>query len=195
MQKPRIVILAGPNGAGKTTVSKYLLRDALEISEFVNADYIATGLSGFDPESVAFEAGRIMLKRIDALIAEHANFAFETTLASRSLLKLIREAKTLGYRVELYYLALPTAKLAEARVALRVRTGGHNIPREVIARRFYRSLNNLFNLYLPEVDEWHIFDNSRTQVPSLIASGTRKSRTIESENKWHALQALAEKAK
>ena len=119
MPKPRIVILAGPNGAGKTTLAKYLLPDALEIDEFVNADQIAAGLSAFAPESVAFEAGRIMLRRIDTLIKEKRSFAFETTLSSKTFAHLAARARKLGYAIELIYVALPSAKYARRRVRAR----------------------------------------------------------------------------
>ena len=132
MPKLRIVILAGPNGAGKTTAAKHLLRDALGIHEFVNADSIAAGLSGFAPESVAFEAGRIVLTRMRTLIAQRVSFAFETTLSSRSLAKLLSSAKMSGYEINLVYLALPGVATAAARVALRVQQGGHSTPEDVI---------------------------------------------------------------
>lgn len=117
MPKPRIVILAGPNGAGKSTVAKYLLTEKYGISEFVNADAIAAGLSAFAPEAVAFEAGRIMLRRIDSLLKDKRSFAFETTLASKSFTRLIARAQLAGYRVTLLYVALPSAQLAKRRVA------------------------------------------------------------------------------
>lgn len=191
MPKPRLVILAGPNGAGKTTVSKYVLPDAYGITEFVNADRIAAGLSAFAPETVAFEAGRIMLKRIDALITQKASFAFETTLASKSFTKLIARAKADGYRVILIYVALPTAQLAKRRVAARVREGGHTIPDDVIERRFYRSLDNLMHRYRPLVDEWIVYDNAETKTPALVAHGSGKNETITEAHKWQRLQKLA----
>ena len=123
MAKPRIVILAGPNGAGKTTASKHLLRDALGIGEFVNADIIAAGLSGFAPESVAFEAGRIVLNRIHTLINQRVSFAFETTLSSKTLATLLTRARSKGFEIDLIYLALPDATTAVERVAARVKQG------------------------------------------------------------------------
>ena len=140
MAKPRIIVLAGPNGAGKTTASKHLLRDALGIGEFVNADIIAAGLSGFAPESVAFEAGRIVLNRIHTLVDQKVSFAFETTLSSKTLAALLKRAQTAGYEINLIYLALPDAATAVERVAVRVKEGGHDIPIDVIRRRFHRSL-------------------------------------------------------
>jgi predicted ABC-type ATPase len=191
MPKPRLVILAGPNGAGKTTISKYLLPDAYGITEFVNADRIAAGLSAFAPEAVAFEAGRIMLRRIDTLLTKKASFSFETTLASKTFTKLILRAKAEGYRVELIYVALPTAQLAKRRVAARVREGGHAIPDDVIERRFFRSLDNLMHRYRLLVDDWVVYDNSETKTPSLLAQGSGKNETIFEVQKWQRLQALA----
>lgn len=192
MAKPRIVILAGPNGAGKTTASKYLLRDALGIGEFVNADTVAAGLSAFRPESVAFEAGRIVLGRIRALIDQQVSFAFETTLSSKTLATLLTRARDDGFDVELIYLALPDATTAVGRVAARVKQGGHNIPIDVIERRFYRSLKNLFGLYMPLVNRWKVFDNGLSP-PVQIAAGTQTRKLIFQEQKWNALNALAQK--
>ena len=193
MTKPRIVILAGPNGAGKTTASRYLLRDALGIGEFVNADIIAAGLSGFAPESVAFEAGRIVLKRIHSLIAEGTSFAFEATLSSRSLAFLLRRAQKIGFEIELIYLALPNTQVAVERVAARVKQGGHDSPAIVINRRFHRSLRNLLCLYIPLVNRWKVFDNYSTP-PVLVARGTRSRKLIIEEQAWQTLNELAQSA-
>jgi predicted ABC-type ATPase len=192
MPKPRIVILAGPNGAGKTTASTYLLRDALRIGAFVNADTIAAGLSGFAPESVAFEAGRMMLKRINSLVEQQATFAFETTLSSKTFANLISRAHERSYETELIYLALPSAEVAIERVAARVKAGGHNIPTNVITRRFYRSLSNLFELYIPLVNRWRIFDNY-AEPPAPVASGEGHEKVVTLEKKWIALNELAQK--
>ena len=193
MAKPRIVILAGPNGAGKTTASTHLLRDALGIGEFVNADIIAAGLSGFAPESVAFQAGRIVLNRIHTLIDQLVSFAFETTLSSKTLATLLTRARHRGFEIELIYLALPDAATAVERVAARVKQGGHDIPADVIKRRFYRSLKNLFGLYIPLVNRWKVFDNYLTP-PVQIAAGTRSRKLILQEQKWKTLSELAQKA-
>lgn len=190
MPKPRLVILAGPNGAGKTTSAKYLLRDSLKLREFVNADTVAAGLSGFAPETVAFEAGRIVLKRIDTLIEHRSSFAFETTLSSKSLAKILKRAASAGYRIDLIYLALPSAELAIERVAARVRLGGHDIPRATIVRRFRRSVHNLVTRYIPLVHRWKVFDNYHVP-PELIASGTRRKTTVLVAQKWHTLNELA----
>ena len=193
MAKPRIVILAGPNGAGKTTASKYLLRDALGIGEFVNADTIAAGLSGFAPESVAFEAGRIVLSRIHSLIDQGVGFSFETTLSSKTLALLLANAQKAGFEIDLIYLALPDSTTAVERVAARVKQGGHNIPAHVIKRRFHRSLKNLFDLYIPLVNRWKVFDNYLSP-PVQIAGGTRSRKMIYLEPQWQLLNELAQQA-
>ena len=190
--KPRLVILAGPNGAGKTTSAKYLLRDSPKLREFVNADTVAAGLSGFAPEAVAFEAGRIVLKRINALIELRSSFAFETTLSSKSLARILENAANAGYKLDLIYLALPSAELAGERVAARVKLGGHDIPQATIVRLFHRSLFNLITRYIPLVHRWKVFDNYHIS-PELLASGTRRNTTILVEQKWQTLNKLAKK--
>ena len=194
MPKPRIVILAGPNGAGKTTAAKYLLTEAFGIVEFVNADTIAAGLSAYAPETVAFEAGRVMLLRIEALLRAKKSFAFETTLSSKSFARLMPRAREAGYLVTLIYVALPSAALAKRRVAKRVKNGGHSIPEEVIARRFTCSLRNLVVRYRALADEWFVYDNSDSKPPTLIAGGTDKTTTVVEERKWQRLVMLAEQA-
>jgi predicted ABC-type ATPase len=138
---PNLYIIAGCNGAGKTTASFTILPDMLNCREFVNADSIAAGLSPFNPGSVGIEAGRIMLMRINELLRSRVDFAFETTLATRSYLHLIKDAKTLGYDVTLLFIWLDSPKTAIQRVARRVAKGGHNIPQEVIERRYYRGIS------------------------------------------------------
>jgi predicted ABC-type ATPase len=168
-QPPLVVMIAGPNGAGKSTTAPHLLQGALAVSEFVNADPIAHGLSAFRPESVAIAAGRVMLYRLRTLATARDSFAFETTLATRSFARWLRMLRNQGYRVHLTFLALPSADLALARVAERVRQGGHAVPEEVVRRRFHRGLANFFDLYEPIVDSWQLFDNSGLSGPRLIA--------------------------
>ena len=144
-----LYIIAGCNGAGKTTASYTILPEMLNCKEFVNADSIDEGLSPFNYESVAFEAGRIMLQRIHQLMEEKVDFAFETTLAAKSYVPLIKSAKRFGYEITLLYFWLNSPELAKQRVALRVKKGGHNIPHEIIERRYYRGIYNFFNLYIP----------------------------------------------
>ena len=164
MTPPRLYIIAGCNGAGKTTASFTVLPDMLGCKEFVNADEIARGLSPFNPEEMAIEAGRLMLSRIKTLIASHRTFAIETTLSTRSYRNTVRKAKAEGYEVILIFFWLPSPEVAVKRVAQRVKNGGHNIPEAVIRQRFYRGLHNLFEIFMPIVDDWMIYDNSRYPV-------------------------------
>lgn len=175
----KLFIIGGCNGAGKTTASYTVLPEMLGCKEFVNADEIAKGLSPFNPESVAIEAGRLMLHRMEDLMAEGADFAFETTLATRSYVKFIHDAQRKGYFVTLVYFWLPSPELAFERVATRVREGGHNIPQEIVRRRYANGLRNLTQLYTPICDFWTIYDNSYAdQQIKIIASG-QKNATID----------------
>lgn len=169
---PKIVILAGPNGAGKSTAASDLLRGALKVTEFVNADTIAQGLSVFSPEEVSFQAGRAMLQRIHSLAAKNCDFAFETTLASRSFKQLVVELKQKSsFQSHLIYLWLQSPDLALARAKNRVEMGGHSVPEDIIRRRYVSGLRNFFNLYLPIMDNWYFYDNSSEDKPVLIAEG------------------------
>lgn len=169
--QPQVVILAGPNGAGKSTTAPRLLSAKLGIAEFVNADVIAQGLSAFNPEHVAFRAGRLLLHQIHELAKERANFAFETTLASRSFAPLIRRMKLSGYWFRLFFLWLPSPEMAIDRVAERVRLGGHSVPVETIRRRYLSGIANFVELYQPLADQWTVYDNSLSDGPRLVASG------------------------
>jgi predicted ABC-type ATPase len=166
----KILIIAGPNGAGKTTFAEEYLPNEAGCPEFVNADLIAAGLSPFQPDQVAFAAGRLMLERIASLVAGGGSFAFETTLATRGYLRLIPLWQAAGYRVKLCFLKLPDADFAIRRVEQRVRLGGHDIPHDTIRRRFARGWANMQNHYLGIVDEWAIYDSSRVP-PILLESG------------------------
>lgn len=160
MNDRKLYIIAGCNGAGKTTASFTILPEILDCKEFVNADEIAKGLSPFQPEKVSFEARRIMLKRINDLLSENKNFAFETTLSTRSYKNKLAEAKEKGYRITLLFFWLQNTDLAKERVKTRVFEGGHNIEPEIIERRYIKGIKNLFDIYLPIVDGALIFDNS-----------------------------------
>jgi predicted ABC-type ATPase len=160
MKEKNIYIIAGCNGAGKTTASFTILPDVLNCKEFVNADEIARGLSPFQPEKVAIDAGKIMLNRINELLGKNENFAFETTLASKSYRSKVIEAQKKGYTVSLLYFWLNSIDLAKERVKNRVLEGGHNIEPAVIERRYLNGIINLFDIYLPIVDKAFIFDNS-----------------------------------
>lgn len=168
--EPILYIIAGCNGAGKTTASMLVLPEIINCTEFVNADEIAKGLSPFNPESVAIEAGKLMLHRIDILLQRRCTFAIETTLATRSYKSLVRKAQSLGYKVTLLYFWLPSPQMAEMRVAQRVANGGHNIPQDVIHRRYYAGLRNLFELFVDIVDCWSMYDNSAAMRPIVEAN-------------------------
>lgn len=169
-RKPNVFIVAGPNGAGKSTFARLFLPDYADCKEFVNADLIAAGLSPFNPESLAIEAGRLMLDRIETLARSRVDFGFETTLAGRGYVPLISKLKSEGYRVNLFFLWLSGPDLALKRVRDRVRTGGHHVPDEVVRRRYKRGLVNFFRLYRPMLDSWLIFDNSWS-LPKMAAFG------------------------
>jgi predicted ABC-type ATPase len=169
----RILIIAGPNGAGKTTFATEFLPNEADCPEFVNADLIAAGLSPFQPEQVAFAAGRLMLARIDRLVADGKSFAFETTLSTRSWVRFIPRWISHGYRVKLYFFTLPDPDFAIRRVERRVRHGGHAIPPDIVRRRFARGLENLRHDYLRIVDEWSIYDGSE-DPPRLLETGDNR---------------------
>jgi predicted ABC-type ATPase len=168
---PNLYIIAGCNGAGKTTASYIVLPELLNCKEFVNADNIAAGLSPFNPESVAIAAGRIMLERINILMNEGVDFAFETTLSTKSYVSLIKKAKAIGYEVSLLFFWLSSSLAAIERVAKRVNQGGHHIPDDVVNRRYQRGIKNLFDLYMPVCDNWIIIDNMGLD-PELVAERT-----------------------
>jgi predicted ABC-type ATPase len=157
---PNVYIVAGPNGAGKSTFARLFLPDYADCREFVNADLIAAGLSPFNPEGVAIEAGRLMLERIEALSRSRVDFGFETTLAGRSIAPLLKSLRAEGYRVHLFFLWLLNPELSLQRVQDRVLAGGHFVPEETVRRRFTRGLSNLFGLYKPLLDSLLLLDNS-----------------------------------
>lgn len=170
---PTVVILAGPNGAGKSTSAPGVVAELVAAGAFVNADVIARGLSGFDPDSVAFQAGRIMLQRLEELAAQQADFAFETTLSSRSFAPFVRRLVANGYHTRLVYVWLESADLCVQRVHARRRSGGHFVDEEIVRRRYERSLANFFTLYQPLAQAWQVYDNSGGEGGILVAEGMR----------------------
>lgn len=170
---PHVIVIAGPNGAGKSTTAPAILQGALGVTEFVNADTIAAGLSAFNPEKAAFQAGRVMIGRLQQLAADQADFAFETTLASKTFAHWIQNLKQSGYTFHLFYLWLPSHEFAIARVAERVQMGGHNVPEETIRRRYHAGLKNFFAMYQQLADTWRIYDNSAPGSPRLLSTGER----------------------
>lgn len=182
-----LYIIAGPNGAGKTTASFTVLPDMLNCKEFVNADEIARGISPFRPESAAIDAGRIFLKRIQELLRLKKDFAFETTLSTRSYVNLIKQAKLSGYNVILVFFWLRSPELAFERVKARVKAGGHNIPKDVIERRYFSGIKNLLQLYIPITDYWMVIDNSNNPF-NLIAEGNFGQKTnIYNNTIWETI--------
>jgi len=174
---PYLYIIAGCNGAGKTTASFTILPEMLKCKEFVNSDEIAKGLSPFNASNiaVAVEASRIMYKRVKELISISETFAMETTLATRSVVNLIREAQREGYFVTLLFFWLNTPELAIERVKMRVAAGGHDIPEQTIRRRYDAGIHNLFELYIPICDYWMITDNSMSPM-QIIATGFKSDK-------------------
>lgn len=186
---PLVVALAGPNGAGKSTSASRLLREALAVEEFVNADTIALGLSAYRPEAAAIAAGRVMLERLGFLARERRDFAFETTLAGRGHARWLRDLRAAGYRAHLIFLSLPDPELAVARVAERVRQGGHHVPEDVVRRRFAAGLTNLLTLYSGFMDSWQVYDNADLAGPRLIASrAAGMNAVIADPNAWENLK-------
>ena len=184
---PNLYIIAGCNGAGKTTASMTVLPEILNCYEFVNADEIARGLSPFQPEKVAIEAGRIMLNRIKHLVETCEDFAFETTLATKSYVSFIQKAKEEGYKVTLVFVYLNSVELAKQRVKDRVSKGGHHIEAEVIERRYHAGLKNFLHLYMPVCDKWLVFDNSSSQ-PIVFAEGNNDNfKTIYNNLLWEKI--------
>lgn len=188
---PTCWIIAGPNGAGKTTFALEYLPQVAQCSRFINADLIAAGLSPLAPERELLAASRLFLSEIEAAITRRQDFAFETTLAGRSYLKLVRRLRAEGWCTELIYMALPSMEMSKLRVAERVAHGGHNIPTADIERRFARSLGNLLNVFSAEVDACRCFMNS-SAVPELVFEQQGDVRNIvHAQHHEHLLKEAA----
>lgn len=186
---PYVVILAGPNGAGKSTSAPVVIDELMAVGAFVNADVIARGLSAFDVEGVAFQAGRIMLERLEELAAQRADSAFETTLASRTFAPFLRKLRDAGYYVQLVYVWLNSAELCIERVRGRARAGGHFVEEEIVRRRYERSLRNFFSLYQPLADEWRVYDTSDPSGSRVVAAGRGATATVVHEQEtWGEMQ-------
>lgn len=184
---PNIYIIGGANGSGKTTVAKKLLPSFSANFEYVNVDEIAAGLSPFNPESVAIQAGRLMLERLKILSNAKVDFAFETTLAARTFAPFLRKCQKEGYTINLLYFWLSSPTLAINRVAKRVEAGGHNIPIEVIRRRYNRGRKNFLELYKPLANNWIVFDNSGS-IPMVVATKLNSNTaTIYKPSIWNSI--------
>ena len=189
---PRMFIISGCNGAGKTTASYSLLPEMLECSEFVNSDEFAKGLSPFNPEKAAIKASRFVIMKIRHLISKQMDFAVETTLATRTLLKTVKMAQSNGYTVTLLYFWLNTPELAIQRVKARVEAGGHNIPEETIRRRYRVGIQYFFNDYSPVCERWILADNS--QIPfRVVAEGSKRDIvSIRDEETYYKIRSYAD---
>ena len=184
----QLYIIAGCNGAGKTTASFTILPEVLHCKEFINADEIAKGLSPFQPESVAMQAGRIMLARMDELLQKGETFAFETTLATKSYKQKIEWAQANGYEVTLLFFWLDSPNMAKKRVAQRVAEGGHSIPSETIERRYHNGITNLFAIYIDMVDICYIFDNSEGRKELIAQKERYKDIVIYNNDKFNLMK-------
>lgn len=187
---PRLFILSGCNGAGKTTASYTMLPEILDCSEFVNSDEFAKYLSPFDPSTASVSASRYMLMRIQYLLDHGIDFSIETTLATRSLVNTIRQAREKGYTVTLIFLWVQTPEIAIKRVRDRVEHGGHNIPDDVLRRRYRYGINYLFNTYMPISDRWIIADNTNSPF-TVVAEGGMGRLVIKDEEKFNKIRAIA----
>jgi len=188
---PIVVVLAGPNGAGKSTAAPRLLKGSLGVVEFINADLIARGLSPFDPEGAALAASGVMLERMEALADRGVSFGLESTLAARSLAPRLQNLITRGYEFHLVFLHLPSADLAVARVADRVRLGGHDVPEMTIRRRYESGLRNFFSLYQPIATSWRILDNSSRAGLDFIAEGRQTQVThVARQTLWKTIAGM-----
>lgn len=187
----KLYIIAGCNGSGKTTASYTLLPELLECSEFVNSDEFAKSLSPFDPSEASVSASRYMLMKIKYLLEREVDFAIETTLATRSLAKIISEAKEKGYHVTIIYFWLNSTSIAKERVQARVAAGGHNIPDDVIVRRYYLGLKYLFDNYIGLSDRWVLADNSKIPF-TVIAEGTADLTYIKDNQKYTRIKSILE---
>lgn len=187
---PKLYIISGCNGSGKTTASYTLLPDLLNCREFVNSDEFAKSFSPFDPGAASVTASRYMLMKINYLLERRADFAVETTLATRSLLKIVQQAQSQGYEVTVLYLWLNSPEMAIQRVHSRVESGGHNIPDAVVRRRYVMGLQYLFDVYIPVIDRWVLADNSKPPF-QVVAEGTRGVQYIKDNAKYQLIWQIA----
>ncbi|MCR5571209.1 MAG: zeta toxin family protein [Bacteroidales bacterium] len=190
---PKMYIISGCNGSGKTTASYTLLPQMLDCNQFVNSDEFAKSLSPFDPSAASVSASRYMLMKYHFLLNRSMDFGIETTLATRALLNMVKDAQAGGYEVTILYFWLNSPELAIARVRNRVSAGGHNIPDEVIRRRYTVGLQYLFKYYIPACDRWIIADNSRSPF-TVVAEGTQLSTTVRDAAKYELIRSLGQAA-
>ncbi len=185
---PRLYIISGPNGSGKTTASYGVLPELLDCSEFVNSDEFAKHLSPFAPDSAYITASRLMLRKVQYLFDRRDDFCIETTLATRSLIKMVRSAQEKGYYVTVIYFWLNSPEIAIQRVAKRVQAGGHDVPEETIRRRYKLGLNYLFHRYMQLCDKWILVDNSLPPF-EIVAEGSKKGLMIRDMERYNIIRA------
>lgn len=190
MKTRNVYIIGGPNGSGKTIFAKMFLPDYVKCPNFVNADLIAQGLAPFEPRSAAIKAGKLVLGQIHEFAQRGVDFAFETTLSGKSYANLFSALKKKGYAIHLFFLWVPSAELAIARIRDRVRDGGHNVPAIDVRRRFIRGLRNFFSIYEPMLYSWMLFDNSKAK-PVLIAKRRNGCREIVDSELFSLIQTVA----
>lgn len=190
MKNRNVYIITGPNGSGKTTFASKFLPDYIKCPNFVNADLIAQGLSPFSPRSAAIKAGKLVLQQIHEFANSGVDFAFESTLAGKSYVNLFKDLNRKGYKLHLFFLWIPDAELAIARIKDRVAEGGHNVPANDIRRRFKRSICNFFKLYQPLLDSWMLFNNAGL-VPTLIAKTKNGQILVINQQPFDQIKALA----
>ncbi len=187
MKNKAVYIIAGPNGSGKTTFARLFLPDYVNCPNFVNADLIALGLAPFEPRAAAIKAGKLVLQQIHDYASRGVDFAFETTLSGKSYASLLKELKSKGYALHLFFLWISSPELAIARIKERVAEGGHNVPAEDVRRRFARGINNFLNLYESLFDSWILFDNSKAK-PVLIAKRRNGHREVNNDDLFAMVQ-------
>jgi len=187
---PQIYIIAGPNGSGKTTSAKTLLPELLDCYEYVNADSVAAALSPFNPDNVAMQAGRLMLGRLENLAKINKSFSFETTLASRTFIPFLTKCISNGYKVNILFLWLKYPVIAIDRVKSRVAQGGHDIPQDVIIRRYYRSINNFLTAYSEIAHNWYLYDNSGKYSDLIAYKIENQKLNIADDNLWNEVNSL-----
>ena len=187
MKSPNLYIIAGPNGSGKTTFADRFLPTYTNCKNFVNADYIAKGLSPYSPAVAGMKAGRLVLEQTRTYASKNLDFAFETTLSGKKYILFIKDLKAKGYKTHLFFLWIPSVDLSLARIKDRVSRGGHDIPELDVRRRFSRGISNFFKLYEPLLDLWILFDNS-TEKPHLIAKKEDGILTVESQELYSKIK-------